>query len=266
MTDKNTDEEIQELEGKLKELKQKSPNHEQSPYLVPAAIVIAGLLIAGAVFMKGDSPPQVADNTVPQQQQQPLAPPDTTNVVRPVTSEDHILGSLDAPVKIVEYSDFECPFCKRIHPTLGQIVDEFGGDQVAWVYRHFPLDSLHPVKARLEAVTSECVAELGGNDAFWRFTNRFYELTPSNNRTDTDVVLPQIVSELGLSQAAVDECIESGRYDQQVQDDVENGFATGGNGTPWSVVIAPNGKTFGLSGAQPYQQIKALVELAMKER
>ncbi len=78
---------------------------------------------------------------------------------------DHIRGNPDAPVTLVEYSDFECPFCKRFHPTVKRIVDEYGG-RVRWVYRHFPLDEIHPVKARREAAAAECAAELGGNDAF----------------------------------------------------------------------------------------------------
>ena len=65
--------------------------------------------------------------------------------VKVVDSEDHIFGNPDAPVKLVEYSDFECPFCKRVHPTLKKIMADYGIDgEVAWVYRHFPLDSIHP--------------------------------------------------------------------------------------------------------------------------
>ena len=104
--------------------------------------------------------------------------------MRPVSKDsDHIRGNPAAPVTLVEYSDFECPFCKRFHTTAKRLVDESGG-RVKWVYRHFPLDELHPVKARQEAVASECAAELGGNDAFWKFADRLYELTPSNNKTD----------------------------------------------------------------------------------
>ena len=87
----------------------------------------------------------------------------------PVTAEDHIRGSLDADIIIVEYSDFECPFCARFHPTMGQIVNEYDG-KVAWVYRQFPLEQIH-AKARPLAEGSECVAELGGNDAFWAYTD-----------------------------------------------------------------------------------------------
>jgi len=243
----------------MNEVKTKTNN-----LMIPLAIVIAGGLIAGAVVLGGNK------NTTLGVQQPPAAAPQptgSTENVTPVTSEDHIRGNPNAPVKIVEYSDFECPFCKRFHSTMQQVMNEYGKDgKVAWVYRHFPLDQLHPVKARLEAATAECVAEIGGNDAFWKFSDRFFELTPSNNQTDTDTVLPQIVGELGLSQTAVDECVASGRYDQHIQDEVDNAIATGGRGTPWSIVIAPNGDTFPISGAQPYGSVKQLIDIALSNQ
>ncbi len=231
--------------------------------MIPLAIVLAGGLIAGAVFFGGGgSTSNVASNTQPTQAVP--QPTGSTDSVNPITSADHVRGNPDAPVKIVEYSDFECPFCKRFHDTMNQVMDEYGKDgQVAWVYRQFPLDQLHPVKARLEAATSECIAEIGGNDAFWQFSDRFFELTPSNNQTDVDTVLPQIIGELGLSQSAIDECVASGKYDQHIQDDIDNAVATGGRGTPWSVVIAPNGETFPLSGAQPYNSVKQLIDISL---
>ena len=232
-------------------------------FMIPIAILIAGGLVAGAIFFGGRGASNVASNTTPTQAiPQPTG---STENINPITSADHVRGNPDAPVKIVEYSDFECPFCKRFHLTMKQVMDEYGDDgQVAWVYRQFPLDQLHPVKARLEAATSECVAELGGNDAFWKFSDRFFELTPSNNQTDVDVVLPQIIAELGLSQSAIDACVSSGKYDQHIQDDVDNAVATGGRGTPWSIVMSANGETFPLSGAQPYQSVKQLIDVALK--
>ena len=228
--------------------------------IVPIAIIVSGILIASAVFFGGG---RNAPNTQPTQ----AAPQPTgsTDNVNSLTKEDHVRGNPDAPVKIIEYSDFECPFCKRFHTTMQQILDEYGKDgQVAWVYRHFPLDQLHPVKARLEAITSECVAELAGNDAFWQFTDKFFSVTPSNNRTDVDIVLPKIIEELGISQSLIDDCVTSGKYDQHIQDDIENAVATGGRGTPWSIIVGPDGKTFPLSGAQPYQAVKQLVEIALR--
>lgn len=229
---------------------------------VPMAIVVAGALIAGAVYFsnQGDSvavapkPEAAADNI------------SGLENMRSASSEDHIRGNPNAPVKIVEYSDMECPFCKRFHSTMQQAIDEYGKDgRVAWVYRHFPLDSIHS-KARTEAVATECANELGGSNAFWKFTDRFFELTPSNNQTDIQNVLPQIAGEVGLDVNKFNSCLTSGKYDKHIQDDLDNATATGGNGTPWSIVIAKNGKKFPLSGAQPYEAVKQLVELALQEK
>ena len=229
---------------------------------IPIAIVIAGALIAGAVYLGQRGDASVPNVAAEQEEAQATA---SLERVAPITDEDHIRGNPNAPVKIVEYSDMECPFCKRFHSTMQQVMDEYGADgKVAWVYRHFPLDSIHS-KARPEAVAAECANELGGNDAFWQFTDRFFELTPSNNQTDIATVLPQIAREVGLEKNEFNACLSSDRYDEHIQDELDNAIATGGNGTPWSIVISTSGKKYPLSGAQPYETIRQIIELALSE-
>lgn len=247
------------------EIKSNTPN----PYLIPVAVVVAGGLIAGAVFLSnsGAHGAPVANTGTNQPVAQAPQPTGSTDNVRPITGEDHVKGNQNAPVKIVEYSDFECPFCKRFHETMNQVMDEFGDSgEVAWIFRHFPLQQLHPRNAVTIAVASECAAEQGGNDTFWKFADRFMELTPSNDRTDLTTVLPQIYGEVGLNQSEMESCIESGKYNDHIEDDLNNAVATGGRGTPWSVIIAPNGKTFPLNGAQQYGTVKQLIELAAQEQ
>lgn len=230
---------------------------------VPIAIVVAGALIAGAVYLgqRGNTRGITAP-TGAQQEEDGLSA--SLENMAPITSDDHILGNPNALVKIVEYSDMECPFCRRFHSTMQQIMEEYGKDgKVAWIYRQFPLDSLHS-KARTEAVASECANELGGNDAFWKYTDRFFELTPSNNQTDIATILPQIALEIGLDKTKFNSCLASKKYDKHIQDDLDNATETGGNGTPWSIVVTANGKKYPLSGAQPYETIKQLVELGLQ--
>src|SRR3989344_669765 len=229
---------------------------------VPVAIIIAGALIAGAVYWRalGDS---VAVAPQPQAGAGNTAGLENMN---PIEDSDHIRGNPNAPVKIVEYSDMECPFCKRFHSTMQQVMDEYGKNgKVAWVYRHFPLDSIHS-QARTEADASECAHELGGGDAFCEYTDRFFELTPSNNQTNIATVLPQIAREIGLDEAKFSSCLASKKYDKHIQDDLNNATATGGNGTPWSIVVTASGKKYPLSGAQPYEAVKQLIELALQEK
>ncbi len=234
--------------------------------MIPIAIVIAGIFIAGAIFFGDNSG---SSNTASNKQTDQTAPQTTSSMenIAPITSLDHIRGNPDALVKIIEYSDYECPFCKRFHSTMKRAMNEYGkSGKVAWIYRQFPLDQLHPKNGRTVASASECIAELAGNEAFWKFSDRFFELTPSNDNTDLTIILPQIYSEIGVDQGKVEACISSGKYDQHIQDNIDNAILTGGRGTPWSIVIAPNGQKFPLSGAQPYNSVKQLIEIALKAK
>ena len=231
---------------------------KQSNVSISSAIIIAGVLIAGAIFFHGSS------TTVPTAQPQ-AATQQTSDLdkMRPISVADHIRGNPDAPVKIVEYSDSECPFCKRFHETMKQVMDEYGKDgRVAWVYRNFPLDQLHP-KARNEAIALECAGDQGGNDPFWAYADRLYEVTPSNNGLDP-IELPKIAQYIGLDITKFNTCLTSGKFTKHIEEDVQNAAATGGNGTPWSIVVAKNGKKYPLSGAQPYDAVKQLIDLALQ--
>ena len=146
---------------------------------------------------------------------------------------------------------------------MKEVMDEYGKDgKVAWVYRHFPLDQLHS-KARKEAVALECANEQGGNDKFWSYADRLYEVTPANNGLDP-AELPKIAQYVGLDVAKFNTCLGSTKYDKHVEDEVQNATATGGNGTPWSIVVGKNGKKYPLSGAQPLPAVKQLIDLALQ--
>ncbi len=90
---------------------------------------------------------------------------------------DHILGNANAPIVIVEYSDSDCPYCQKFHEIMRQVKNNYG-DKVAWVYRHYPLDGLHP-KARMEAEASECVAKLSNNETFWKYLDAMFTINSS---------------------------------------------------------------------------------------
>src|SRR3989344_4571355 len=140
---------------------------EQNPLnrqLVPLAIVVAGGLIASAIYFGGGSAGPTASR---------VENPSINEIdMASVTEKDHILGARSAALVIVEYSDTECPFCKIFHTTMQQVVRDYDG-QVSWVYRHFPIAQLHP-KASKEAEATECAAELGGNQAFWKYIDRLF--------------------------------------------------------------------------------------------
>lgn len=227
--------------------------------MLPASIIVAALLISGSwIYTTGIKNTDLgaeAKKTVTQEEE-------VGKNMKPVSREDHIRGTSDAPIMIVEYSDLECPFCKRFHATLQQIINEYSG-QVAWVYRHFPLDSLHPIKARKGAEAAECAGELGGEEKFWAFIDRYFEITPSNNQFDM-AQLPVIADTIGLDRAAFTKCTESGKYAAKVEAQAQDAAAAGATGTPFSIIITKDGKKFPVNGALPYAQIKSFIDQALK--
>lgn len=179
----------------------------------------------------------------------------TSITLNPITSDDHLIGDLEtAQVVMVEFSDYDCPFCSSFHPTLQRVKDEYG-DQVAWVYRHFPLDSLHP-EARTKAEASECVAELGGDDAFWAFTDIMFD----SSRSISAAQLGTIAAEVGVSQSDFETCMTENRYSDEVQKDYQDAVASTGRGTPHTVIVSADGTKVPLSGAVPFEQVKSTID------
>jgi len=173
---------------------------------------------------------------------------------RAVSDSEHILGDKKSPLTIVEWSDFDCPFCERFHPTVQKISDEYKG-KVKFVYRHFPLTSLHP-NAQKAAEASECVTELGGNDAFWKFADKIL----GDSGQSTADKLATYAKDIGLNETKFKSCLDSGKYTQKVQDDYNDAAVAGGQGTPYSVLIDSKGEKSAINGAQAYETVKAMID------
>ncbi len=219
-------------------------------YVLPITIVVAGLLIAGAVFFVG-------------QTSTPGATPGEQNVEARAydPAVDHILGNPDAPVKVIEYADLECPYCKTFHTTMHQIMEHYGENgQVAWVFRHFPLAQIHS-KSPKEAEATECAADIGGNEAFWRFTDTLYEITPSSNGLDL-AQLPQIAGQIGLDIQAFNNCLNSGKFTPKITASYQEAVAAGGQGTPY-VLLMVGEDAVPLAGAQPYDSMRAAIDAVL---
>lgn len=239
---------------------------EESSLAVPIAIVFAGALVAAAIIYSDTTTPRVAPSLGAEQVAgAPTGPSDDDRapaellVIRPT---DHVLGNPSAEVVIFEWSDTECPFCKRFHETMVQVMQQYGTNgNVAWVYRYFPLDQIHP-KARKEGEALECAAELGGNAGFWKFADRIFEVTPANNGLDPER-LPEIAKEIGLDVGAFTSCVSSGKYAKRIESDYQEGVLAGVRGTPYSIVVnTRTGKQFPINGALPYESVKTILGLA----
>lgn len=175
---------------------------------------------------------------------------------------DNRLGSDSARIVIVEYSDLDCPFCARFHPTMKQLVSEFPND-VAWVYRHFPLDNLHK-NARLESIASECVAELSGQKAFWDFIDNAFAYTSSNIDNPTNM-LSTFAEQSGVKRNDFINCLNNPEIAKIVKDNETLAIQSGASGTPFNVVIdTQTGATYSIPGAVDIESLRQLVKDLMK--
>lgn len=230
---------------------------DTNKFAVPIAIVIAGAIIGGALYLSNTRAAKPSGGTSTDTTQ------DTAQGMRPVSADDHILGDPNAPVVIVEYSDTECPYCKQFHATLRRLIDEYGATgKVAWVYRHFPIVQLHS-RAPKEAEATECANELGGPAKFWAFINAVYDQTTSNDTLDP-AALPKIAAQVGLDVKAFNTCLSSGKYTAKVQADYADAIAAGGRGTPHTIIITKDGTKTPVEGAYPYEQFKPIIDSLLK--
>ncbi len=227
-------------------------------------VLIVVVFFLGYFYSKSTAVKVSSVQGVQQFAAQPTLPPQPTpdlSAMPAVTDKDHIQGAKDAPVVLVEYSDFECPFCKQFHPILEQVMKEYG-NKVAWVYRQYPLP-FHQ-NAEKEAEASECVAELGGNDKFWQFGNTIYERTTSNGTGFALENLGPLAAEVGVDQSAFQSCLDSGKYASLVATQAAGGQKAGVSGTPGTIIIGKNGTTSLIPGALPFDQVKPMIEAALK--
>lgn len=235
---------------------------------IPGAIIIAGAIIAIAIVWT-HKPSETVSNVT--QQTAPAA-----SGMSPVTSADHILGDPNAPVKIVEYSDLSCPYCKVFNPTMEQIMSTYGSSgKVAWVYRQFPLDQpdsngniLHP-NAGVQAEGLECAASLGGPTAFWAYEKEWFDTFPSDGADETPTVngqqMAQIAKDVGLDAVAFNDCVSSDRFKDKIAASYTDGINAGVTGTPYAVIITPSGTRIPVPGAQSYSTLKTTIDALLSE-
>jgi len=180
----------------------------------------------------------------------------------PITQADHVRGDLTkAKIAMVEYSDYECPYCKQFHTTMQDVVKAYGTD-VAWIYRYFPL-SFHQ-NAEKEAEAAECVAQLGGNDAFWKFTDAIYSRTTSNGLGFALTALGPLAKEVGVDQKKFQTCLDSGKNAKLVADEQAGGEASGIDGTPGTIIITKDGRSDIITGAQSLATVKSKLDALLK--
>lgn len=229
-------------------------------------ILVFGILLAGMtgyVFILADTVKGLGPLDFVGAAGQPLAqaPPqpevDLTSedslALLALRENDKIKGNRDAKLLLIEYSDYECPFCQQFHETAQQLVNDYDG-QLAWAYRHFPLD-IHP-GADDKSIFAECIYNEYGEDAFWSFTDYIFE----NIQTPVSQ-LETVAADLGYSSAGLTSCLENNETADFVLEDFNNGLALGVNGTPGNFIYnRETGEVTPVTGALPYENIKPLVD------
>lgn len=217
-------------------------------FSLPTSILVAALLIAGAVIYSTGS------KTVGE-------PADVSAIVgqKDLADDDVILGDPKAPVTIVEFGDYQCPFCGRFFSQVEPMIREeyIKTGKVKMVYRDFAF--LGP-ESQGAALASQCAAEQG---KFWAYHDELYKAEIADgvehNGNLSAVFFKSLASQLGLDGNKFNSCLDSQKYKDEVQKDYNDAVAAGVKGTPTTFV---NGKL--ISGAVPYETIKALIEEALK--
>lgn len=223
----------------------------RNPYLIPGSIVFAGLIIAVAVFQSNGAA------TVPSEQGAPITSGtgEIQEQVLPVTDRDHVLGSRDADVFLIEYSDYRCGYCGLFHATVKTVLEEYDG-RVAWVYRHTP----YQPGGKEAAIASECVTEQLGKEAFWEFSDRaFSDQRALNTEWHTNTAV-----EMGADKTAFETCLSSGKFDSLIASHTANAQGLGGQGTPYNVLLTKEGGIVKFSGAQSVDNVRIFVERALR--
>lgn len=198
---------------------------------------------------------------VAERSQKILAP--WTKAAKNAPQGRRIYGDLNAQFTLVEYSDLECPFCKRFHDTPKQLVDQAGG-RINWEWQHYPLQFHNPAAASA-AHAAECVSETAGSKGFWAFLHEWFDRSQMNGQGFADMEL--LAREVGARPDDFRACMDSGKYKEKIQKEMDRGTALGVTGTPATVVVDnETGKSVLVKGAQPPQAILEAMSQLMAQR
>lgn len=234
-----------------------------TPLLFVLVVIMAfaiGVLWQRVSFLQNGN--TLNTNAAGNNQAQPTAAPngklsaDQAKKLAEVTSDDHVRGATNPKVWLVEYTDLECPYCKQFHTTAQQAVSEYGGE-LAWVYRQFPLTSIHP-SAQPAAEAAECVASVAGNDAFWKFVDSIFEGQPASLKQ-----LDQLASAAGAKGTKYTDCVKNSTFKTKISDQATGGQNAGVAGTPGNFIVNSKGEVWSIPGAVPYSSLKATIDEAL---
>lgn len=227
-------------------------------------LVIAASFLIGSLYTKVQYLEK--GGSLPASQIQSAArAPSTPTQAGPVdvsADDDPFLGDENAKVTMIEFIDFECPFCKRYwEQTHPKVVEEYvKKGLVKFVVRDFPLDFHRPAAVK-EAIAAECAREQGGNEIYFKYHDEIFTRTPSNGPGMPEGDYAQAAQKLGLDVSKFNSCLTSEKYKDEVLKDFEDGTKAGVGGTP---TIFINGTP--IVGAQPFESFKAAIDAELSKK
>jgi len=244
-----------------------TPNSQRPQLLnTPMAIIIAGAIIGVSIYFanSGGANPFAKSN----QQTGGQVTPAPNNALTPTESptgtvsidDDPVLGNPDAPITMVEFSDYECPFCQRHYTTSYPLLkrDYIDTGKVKLVFRDLPL-SFHNPAATEAAVAANCAREQGDDATYFRFHDTYFDNTATNGAGLQGMTLSDIADDLDLNVGQFESCLDSGKYNSEIQADIADASAAGASATPTFFVglSTADGVIEGtrIVGAQPYEQV-----------
>ncbi len=226
-------------------------------------ILLAVIIVGVFVFFTGDK--NLGTGNVVVNNNQAGNVPAPTARAEVSVDDDAVLGDKDAPVTIIEFSDYQCPFCRKFWTeTFNQLKKDYiDTGKVKFVYRDFPLESIHPA-AFPSAEVANCVREKGGDSAYYKMHDKIFQEGNKLDGGDANTGPVRSTAQYGSEELKkwakdigydIGSCLDSGKFKSEVQKDLADGSSAGVSGTPGFFV---NGKL--VSGAQPYSVFKQLID------
>jgi protein-disulfide isomerase len=180
--------------------------------------------------------------------------PDLLDRIRPVSAEDHVLGK--GKVTMIEYGDYECPFCRSFHPTLKRLMEKNEG-RLRWVFRHLPVREAHPEAEGL-ASAAECAADQG---KFWEITDAIYADEAPKVAKASDYAKSAGIEDIKSFEA----CLSSNLYFDVIARDANEAMDIGAEGTPFTVLMGDNGLRQALPGDVPEEALQSIIDTLLAQ-
>lgn len=217
------------------------------------SILLVGLLVIGGFWLSKNTP---------KGEQKSAKVSDVSNdeiSVVPPNKNDYMQGGENAEIILVEYSDVDCPFCKRFHASVQNIVKKYDG-KVSWAYRQFPL-TIHPYSMS-KSITSLCVGKNYGSEAFFDYTN---SIMADNDSGSKDNALA-VAKSLGFDETKIANCVANDTEIQnRISQEMEDATTAGLQGTPFTLVFNKDGQYIDkIDGAQAQITVEKLINDNLK--